>query len=106
MTQEEIDVLTKHLSADKQFIHDGYYRLRELDERTYELAFLVADACGATSVHPQITIEKQGDTWQAVKLLDFVSTPVETIVYSQETAQELSERLEQLFKQALHAINQ
>ena len=106
MTQEELDLLTQHLSADKQFIHDGYYRLRKLDETTYEVAFLVADACGATSVHPQITIEKQGDTWQAVKLLDFVSTPVETTVYSQETAQELSERLEQLIKRALHAINQ
>lgn len=106
MTQEELDLLTQHLSADKQFIHDGYYRLRKLDETTYEVAFLVADACGATSVHPQITIEKQGDTWQAVKLLDFVSTPVETIVYSQETAQELSDRLEQLSKQALYAINQ
>lgn len=106
MTQEELDILKQHLSEEKQFIHDGYYRLRQLDEMTYELAFLVADACGSTSVHPQITFEKQGNTWQAVKLLDFISTPVETIVYSNDTSHELSDRLEKLYQQTVHAINQ
>jgi len=106
MTQEELNVLKHHLSEDKTFIQDGYYRLRKLDETTYEFAFLVADACGATSVHPQITIEKQGDTWQAVKLLDFVSTPVETLLYSDDTSQILTNRLEQLYQQCMKAINQ
>jgi len=106
MNQEEMAFLKKHLSDEKQFIYDGYYRLREINDEIYEFAFLESDACGATSVHPQITIEWNGQKWQPTKLLDFVATPVKNISYSDETSKELLNELKSLYEKCQFAVHQ
>ena len=105
MNQEEMAFLKKYLSDEKQFIYDGYYRLREINDEIYEFAFLDSDACGATSVHPQITIEWNGQKWQPTKLLDFVTTPVKNISYSDETSKYLSAALKDLYNKCYFSIN-
>jgi len=106
MTQEELDYLKTFLADEKVFLFDGYYRLRKSDNDTYEFAFLESDPCGATSVHPQITIEWDGDMWHPIKLLDFLSSPVQQIDYSDETADKLNEALKKLYEKCLYANNQ
>lgn len=56
MNQKTLDTLEKVFNSEKKFFKDGYYRIRYLSDKQKELAFLVPDACGATAVHPQITI--------------------------------------------------
>lgn len=105
MNQQEFEFLKTHLSDEKKFIGDGYYRLRQIDDTTYEFAHLVSDACGATSVHPQITIEWNGDEWKPIKLFDFFETPVKSVDYSDETFKYLSTALKDLYNKCYFSIN-
>lgn len=102
MTNQELVLLQAHFSQEREYLEDGYYRLRQISENQYELAFLVPDACGTTSPHPQITIERQNDSLQAVALMDLVVTPIRRISLSEGTKAVLEEGLTDLvlkFKQ-------
>lgn len=104
MTNEELLILEAEIGAEKTYLTDGYYRVRENNLGQKELAFLIPDGCGTTSVHPQITLEKVGDNWQAVKLIDMGVSPTIMLEKNPETVQELDKRLSQLFKKMKKAI--
>lgn len=96
MKQEIIENLEEFFHAEKQWYQDGYYRLRTLDEQTKELAYLLSDPCGGSIVHPQITLEKQGDEFIATKLVDLQTTPVQNMTRDLENAAYLDQALQSL----------
>lgn len=93
MTYAELLLLSDHYDDEKEFLGDGYFRLRQKDGQHYELAYLKADACGTTSVNPQITVEVIDKKVRAVSLLDLFSTPVRNISESEETEALLEQEL-------------
>lgn len=104
MKQELLDKFERIFNSEKKFFKDGYYRIRSLSDEQKELAFLVADACGAKVVHPQITIEKRGNDWVAIKLIDLQTTPIKRISRTPETKELLENELNLLvnkFKEAM-----
>lgn len=103
MTYAELLLLAEHYDEEKEYLGDGYFRLRQKGPLQYELAYLKADACGTTSVHPQITVEVVGKQVKAIGLMDLYATPVRTINVSEENRALIEEELTQLvtkFKQA------
>ncbi len=104
MTNEELLFLEAEIGAEKTYLKDGYYRIRENNFGQKELAFLIPDGCGTTSVHPQITLEKVGDNWQAIKLIDMGVSPTIMLEKNPETEQELDTKLDYLFKKMTEAI--
>lgn len=90
------DEILPHFSAEKTYHGDGYYRIRQVDDRTYELAFLVADACGSTSVHPQITLWLENNDLVPTKLIDMGTAPTKFIQRDITNAAWLDNQLEQL----------
>lgn len=96
MDTQRILSLEKIFSAEKRFIKDGYYRIRQLDENQKELSFLVADACGSTTVHPQITIKKENNKWSPIKLIDMGVSPTQMMYRDEENAVILDELFEKL----------
>lgn len=96
MKQETLDRLETVFNADKIFVKDGYYRIRSLPTGEKELAFLVVDSCGATAVHPQITIAKLGEKWVAIRLFDLQATPPQRSDRTTENSQQLDQTLQVL----------
>ena len=103
MKLADLALLQTKFNEEKQFIDGGYYRLRQLDEHHYELAYLVADSCGSTSVHPQITIALEAGVIKPMSLLDFAATPTRQLRRTPETEAELEQALAQLVSQFLTA---
>ncbi|MHC5227791.1 hypothetical protein ACYSNW_05865 [Enterococcus sp. LJL99] len=96
MKQITVDQFERVFNSEKKFFKDGYYRIRCVSDEQKELAFLVVDACGATAVHPQITIEKRGVDWVAIKLIDLETTPPQIINRTSETKAILDSSLKSL----------
>lgn len=106
MKQEIIQNLEQCFHAEKQWYQDGYYRLRTLDEHTKELAYLLSDPCGGSIVHPQITLEKQGDEFIPTKLIDLQTTPVQNMIRDLENAAYLDQALQTLVAKFEEACQQ
>jgi len=96
MTNEQLQSLINFFGPEKQFISDGYYRIRVISNQKVEMAFLVPDSCGTTSVHPQITVTKTQNNWEPINLIDMAETPTKFIEKSEETAIFLNNALEEL----------
>lgn len=103
MDKKMIDTLSEYFNEEKQFIEDGYYRLRKKTEVTYDLAYLVPSSCGTMNIHPQITLSVQGDQLIATSLMDFETTPTKHIQRTTETEQLLDLELEKLVGRFLQA---
>lgn len=97
--------LQQHITSDKTYLGNGYYRIRELSDTEVELAFLLMDPCGGSVVNPQITLKKENNNWQPIKLIDLGVTPTEMYEVSEETGEKIQVRLNELigkFQQAIH----
>ena len=89
MRLAELELLLAHFSAEKEAIEGGYYRIRATGEAQYELAFLMPDSCGTTSVNPQITVSVEGERVRPIALIDVYRMPIRKLTYTEETAEEL-----------------
>ncbi|MGO2082515.1 hypothetical protein [Vagococcus sp.] len=98
MEKKRLTNLLSSFTAEKQYIQDGYYRIRQKTESIYELAFLVTDSCGASCVHPQITVEVKADTLVPLQLFDLGVQPTRHVLYDEETQLILELELEKLIK--------
>lgn len=98
--EQQFQLIRNNFTEKKEFISDGYYRIRSLDEETFELAFLVSGSCGETIVHPQITIKLTNHVVVAVKLIDMYTTPAK--FYTREkNSLEIDQALEKLLTKFL-----
>lgn len=103
MELTDLELLLTHFSAEKEYIDGGYYRLREKGENQYEIAFLMPDSCGTTTVNPQITVVVEAGQVTPLTLLDLYRTPVRNLTYTEETALAIEQALTELvakFKEA------
>lgn len=96
MTYDEWLLLKANFGEEKEYLGDGYYRLRQKADGQYELAYLKPDMCGTTTVNPQITLEIVGELVKPVALMDLFETPIQSISYSEETAERLEQELTEL----------
>lgn len=74
MDQKKWELVLANFSADKEYIADGYYRLRPTEEG-YQMAYLVPGLCGETLIHPEITIEQVDGQAVPIRLMDLETTP-------------------------------
>lgn len=96
--------LQQHVTSDKTYLSGGYYRIRELPEDKIEMAILVMDACGASAVHPQITLKKENEIWIPIKLIDLGVSPTEMYDRTEETKELLNQKLNELIDKFKSAI--
>lgn len=105
MTYAELLRLIEHYGEEKEYLEDGYYRLRQKKSQQYELAYLKPDTCGTTTVNPQLTVEVIGDKVRAISLIDLYGTPVRNLGDSEENAELLEQELSQLVTKFMLAKN-
>lgn len=74
MDQKKWGIVLENFSADKEFIEDGYYRVRAVEEG-YQIAYLVPGLCGETLIHPEITIKVVDGQAVPIRLMDLETTP-------------------------------
>lgn len=96
MDVQRIKQLEMLFGNEKQFFVDGYYRIRSLDDKQKEIAYLMPDACGASVVHPQITIEEVDGSFIPVKLIDMATSPTQLVYRKEEDVVFLEDKLEEL----------
>ncbi|MGM0125432.1 hypothetical protein IGI37_002831 [Enterococcus sp. AZ194] len=84
-----------------EFIEMGYYRLRQIDENRYEMAYILLGPCGDKTYHPQITLDV-GDEIQPLKFIDTEVVP-NVRLSSEEEPEKLQQALEKLVDKFLGA---
>lgn len=101
MDETTKDWLSQHF-GEKDWIEDGYYRCRILNEEEVELAYLLPGYCGETVRHPQIRFQRQGSVFVPVVLIDQVSEPMRYQTSDEDAAalQQVADALIQKFKHA------
>ncbi|MBP2097722.1 hypothetical protein [Enterococcus rivorum] len=98
--KQQFKLIQNNFTENKEFIIDGYYRIRTLDSETFELAFLVGGPCGETIVHPQITVKINENEVIGEKLIDMYTTPAK--FFSREkNSLEINQALEELIEKFL-----
>lgn len=101
---KQLAKLSAVFNEEKRFIKDGYYRLRTLDERTIELAYLIAGPCGESTVHPQITVALDDTRATGIKLIDMASSPPLFLSRDEVNAAKIDCALDQLIEKFLQKI--
>ncbi|MBO0430828.1 hypothetical protein [Enterococcus sp. DIV0660C] len=87
----------KQQLTEKEWLTDGYYRLRKQGEY-YEFAFLQPGACGDFMYHPQITVQEIANEPVPIKYFDNGSSPVQAFVSDERNQQQLNGLFEQLMQ--------
>ncbi|CZQ97989.1 Hypothetical protein Tpal_2206 [Trichococcus palustris] len=105
MDKKELDLILKHFGPEKEFIGDGYFRIREKDSNRYEMAYLAPACCGTSTYHPQITIRVEDEKIIPEFLMDMEETPIKNISYSDETSEVLEQELDKLCSKFLAVKN-
>lgn len=105
MEKRELDLILKNFGPEKEFIGEGYFRIREKDEGRYEMAFLVPACCGTSTHHPQITIRVEDEKIIPEFLMDWEEMPIKNIRYSDETREVLEQELDKLCRKFLAVKN-
>ncbi|MGM0213953.1 hypothetical protein [Enterococcus sp. AZ109] len=102
MNQKKWEVVRANYSAEKEYIEDGYYRLRPTEEG-YQLAFLVPGMCGETLIHPEITIEMIDGVATPIRLIDMESTPTLRLSVKDGDGKEIKQQTEALLNKFIAA---
>lgn len=98
--RDMLSIIQKNFTDKKEFIGDGYYRFRSLEDDTFELAFLIGGPCGETIVHPKIVVKVNGEEVIGESLIDLYTTPTK-IFTREESSSEIDQALYQLLKKFL-----
>ena len=61
MEKKDLDLILANFGPEKEFIGDGYFRIRDKGNEHYEIAYLVSACCGTTNYYPQIAVHVEGD---------------------------------------------
>ena len=101
MEKKDLDLILANFVPEKEFIGDGYFRIRDKGNEHYEIAYLVSACCGTTNYFPQITVHVEGDRVVPDSLLDLVSNPAKMLSYSPETSAVMEEELDKLCQKFL-----
>lgn len=86
---------------EQEFIETGHYRLREIGNNLYEMAYLVFGPCGDKTYHPQITL-RVGERIEPLKMIDTEVVPNVRLSFSDEP-EKVQQALDKLTKQFFYA---
>ncbi|GCF93888.1 hypothetical protein NRIC_17790 [Enterococcus florum] len=102
MDQQKWQLIQEHFSSEKEYINDGYYRLRSIDDG-YQMAYLVPGQCGETLIHPEITIHMIEGKAVPVRLYDLETTPTTRLDAAAGDQAAIEEAAEELMDKFLKA---
>lgn len=102
MDQKKWEAAAANYSADKEYIGDGYYRLRPTEEG-YQMAFLVPGLCGETLIHPEITVQVIDGIATPIRLMDLEHTPTLRLSVKEGDGEEIERQAEELLNKFMAA---
>ena len=102
MDQKKWETVLANFSADKEFIEDGYYRVRTVEEG-YQMAYLVPGLCGETLIHPEITIEVVDGQAVPIRLMDLETTPTTRLSVKDGDQEQIEAQADRLLDKFLAA---
>ncbi|MDR0922159.1 MAG: hypothetical protein LBM95_07250 [Lactobacillales bacterium] len=88
----------ENFNEEKEFIKDGYYRVREVLDNVYDIDFTVSGPCGESILHPQIRVEKSDEGLVPIQEFDTFVTPV---IFMKRDSKENEAKLDQAFTELL-----
>ncbi|GAB2021415.1 hypothetical protein RyT2_04890 [Pseudolactococcus yaeyamensis] len=97
MTQ--LDFILANFSESREYLEDGYYRVQDFGDDSYELEFSTAGYCGTFDSHPAIKFQMDAETKTITFLLyrDMVVSPIKFFKPESEKEQAfVQEHFEQL----------
>ncbi|SJZ92661.1 hypothetical protein SAMN02745116_01869 [Pilibacter termitis] len=83
---------------EKLYVDGGYYRLRKVDDETFDFDYSLPDPCGSSVLHPQIRLKMQEGELIPVQLFDTYETPVQ---FLRNDTPEEQEKLQTAFSSLL-----
>ena len=107
---DQLEFVLTQFSASREYLEDGYYRVQDFGDGTYELEFSTAGYCGTFDSHPAIKFRIDAETKTMTFLLyrDMVVSPIQFFKPESKTDQDFVQaRFDQLltkFYQAKQAI--
>lgn len=105
MEKKDLELILANFGPEKEFIGDGYFRIRDKGNEHYEIAYLVSACCGTTNYYPQIAVHVEGDKVVPDSVLDLVSNPAKMLSYSPETSAVMEQELDKLCQKFLDIKN-
>lgn len=75
----KLEFVLTHFSDNREFISDGYYRVKAFGDDVYELEFSVAGYCGTFDSKPAIKFQVSPETQEVTFLLyrDMTTNPIQ-----------------------------
>ena len=107
---DQLEFVLTHFSASRDYREDGYYRVQNFGDGTYEFEFSTAGYCGTFDSHPAIKFRMDAESKAVTFLLyrDMVVSPIKFFKPETEaeitTVQKEFEQLVAKFYQAKQAI--
>ena len=76
---KQLEFVLAHFSDSREYLKDGYYRVQDFGDGTYELEFSTAGYCGTFDSHPAIKFRIVPETKTITFLLyrDMVVRPIQ-----------------------------
>lgn len=76
---KQLEFVLAHFSDSRDYLKDGYYRVQDFGDGTYELEFSTAGYCGTFDSHPAIKFRIVPETKTITFLLyrDMVARPIQ-----------------------------
>ncbi|MEO1769534.1 MULTISPECIES: hypothetical protein [Enterococcus] len=104
MDQKKWEKVLANYTAEKEFIKDGYYRVRPVEEG-YQMAYLVPGLCGETLIHPEITLEVINGKAVPIRLMDLETTPTTRLSAKAGDQEQIEAQAEMLLEKFVAAKN-
>ena len=75
---DQLEFVLTHFGASREYLDDGYYRVQDFGDGSYELEFSTAGYCSTFDSHPAIKFRIDAETKAVTFLLyrDMVVSPI------------------------------
>lgn len=103
--KDKLEFILNHFNEERVYKQDGYYRLKQLGDDTYELEFSISGSCGTFESHPAIKFKIMTGSEELMFLSyrDVVANPMKS--FKPERADEF-EFVSQAFEQLVDKFYQ
>jgi hypothetical protein len=88
---EKFETVKANFTDERQYLGDGYYRVRNIGGDTWDLEFSLSGPCGDSILHPQIRFDIVDGKLLPIQMFDTQATPV---VFVRRDSEEHSQQLE------------
>lgn len=84
--------------ADKIFFEGGYYRIRQINDSTLKIAYLISGPCGETIPCPEITLSIEQNIVLPTHLINLEATPPINYSFNETTSHYITNELDKLIE--------